>query len=90
MPRGTIKVAPGDVLERLKGCDVEARTLNGNCIRGVLKASTSEWLTIERTTTCRLMLVRVAALASLVDERGPDLHLRGAIDADDARRGRRE
>ncbi len=84
MVRGTKQAAPGDVLERLRGCDVEARMLSGACIRGTLRAATPEWLSIERSSNCRMALVRVAAVATLVDESAPRLHEVGRRDAEAA------
>jgi hypothetical protein len=84
MPRGTPKTRNADDLGALLGRDVEARTLTGACVRGTLLASSPEWISIERSTTSRLALVRVAAVATIVDETPPLLKSAGARDADAA------
>jgi hypothetical protein len=83
MPGKVNREIKGDVLASLRGADVEAR-VQGACYRGKLLDSTPEYLVIERATTCRRVIIARSHLAVLVDERAPDLHLRGARDAEAA------
>ncbi len=71
-------------LSELVGADVEVRTIAGASIRGQLVGVEGDWLAVEKAAGGRLAFLRVAAVASVQDERAPGLRAAGRQDAGDA------
>jgi hypothetical protein len=80
--QGRRPAVPG--LNELIGADVELRCVAAQIYRGVLRAADADYLTIERSSDGRVVLVSRAAVVAILDELAPGLRAIGRRAAEDA------
>ena len=81
---GQGKRPPVPTVSGLLGADVELKCASGQVYRGVLRAVGADYLTIERSSDGRVVLVSRSAVVAIIDQLAPGLRPAGRRDAEDA------